>query len=354
VGTEQPSKAFPSSAEDAAAAPVAAPPEGFSGFSPEPFLPYRAFRGGHAQTLAGTLLPRRHLLPAGEDRLFRVADDVQVLCRCHWQTDRAGALTVVIVHGLEGSSESPYVLGTSAKAWAAGINVVRMNVRNCGGTERLGPTLYHSGLSADVGAVVQELIAADRLPRLVLAGFSMGGNQVLKLAGEWGREAPPQVRAVAAVSPAMDLSASSDALHQLRNRIYEWNFLISLCRRVRRKARLFPGRYQLRALPWFGSLRRFDEEVTARYCGFHGAEDYYQRAAASRVADRIAIPALILHALDDPFIRLLPQTRARLLANPHVLLVETAHGGHCGFLAAADGYDGRWAERQIVEFLRRF
>ena len=337
-------------ARDPAARAAAAEP----GFCPEAFVPHRAFRGGHAQTLAGAFLPRRHLLPPAEDRLFRVARDAQVLCRCHWQAERAAALTVLIVHGLEGSSESQYVLGTAAKAWAAGMNAVRMNVRNCGGTERLSPTLYHSGLSSDVDAVARELIERDRLPRLALAGFSMGGNQVLKLAGEWGREAPPQVRAVSAVSPGMDLSACSDALHQWRNRIYEWNFMLSLCRSMRRKARLFPERYSPKGLPWFGSIRRFDEEVTARYCGFEGAEDYYQRAAASRVADRIAVPTLVLNALDDPFIRLLPETRACLKANPSVHLVETAGGGHCGFLAAANGYDGRWAERQLVEFFRGF
>lgn len=348
MGVDEPSKVIP--ARDQAAGAAAADPA----FCPEPFVPHRAFRGGHAQTLAGAFLPRRHALPPAEDRLFRVAQDAQVLCRCHWQAERAAALTLVIVHGLEGSSESQYVLGTAAKAWAAGMNVVRMNVRNCGGTERLSPTLYHSGLSSDVDAVARELIAIDKLPRLALAGFSMGGNQVLKLAGEWGREAPPEVRAVAAVSPGMDLSASSDALHQWRNRLYELNFMLSLCRSMRRKARLFPDRYSPKGLPWFGSLRRFDDEITARYCGFQGAEDYYLRAAASRVADRISVPTLVLNALDDPFIRLLPETRARLRANPRVQLVETAAGGHCGFLAAANGYDGRWAERQLVEFFRRF
>jgi predicted alpha/beta-fold hydrolase len=142
-----------------------------------------------------------------------VEEGVQVLCHCHWHSDRRRTLSVLIVHGLEGSSESHYVLGTAQKALAAGMNVVRMNIRNCGGTERLGPTLYHSGLSTDVGAVARALISQESLPRLALVGFSMGGNLVLKLAGEWGREAPEQLQAVAAVSPAIDLAASADALH---------------------------------------------------------------------------------------------------------------------------------------------
>jgi len=318
----------------------------------EPFAPRAFLRGGHVQTLAAALLPRRHALPAAEARLFRVegAADVQVLCHCHWQAERRAAATLVLLHGLEGSSAGQYILGTAGKAWAAGMNVVRMNMRNCGGTERLAPTLYHSGLSSDLGAVVAELIRADQLPRIFLAGFSMGGNITLKLAGEWGGEAPPEVRAVAAVSPAIDLAACADALHRPGNRLYEWNFLWGLKRRLRRKARLFPGRYETRGLARLGSVRDFDDQVTARYCGFAGADDYYARSSASNVVERIARPTLILHSQDDPFVPLTSETRAKLLANPHVRLVESAGGGHCAFLAAANGYDGRWAERRVVEF----
>ena len=180
---------------------------------PAPFRARRGLSGPHVQTLGAQFLARRIVLPDPEERLFQVDEGVQVLCHCHWQPRRREALSLLIVHGLEGSSESHYVLGTAQKALAAGMNVVRMNVRNCGGTERLGPTLYHSGLSADVGAVARALISEESLTRLALAGFSMGGNIVLKLSGEWGRDAPDQLHAVAAVSPAIDLAASADALH---------------------------------------------------------------------------------------------------------------------------------------------
>ena len=319
-----------------------------------PFHPRRALRGPHRQTLASQFLVRRIHLPPAEERLFQVEPEAQVLCRCHWQPARRQALTVLIVHGLEGSSESQYVLGATAKALAAGLNVVRMNVRNCGGTEALGPTLYHSGLSADVGAVAGALLRDEKLPRLALLGFSMGGNLVLKLAGEWGREAPPQLRAVCAVSPAVDLAPSAAALHRPSNWIYEQYFLWSLRRRMRRKARLYPNRYDARRVRRLWTLRQFDDRITAHYCGFTGADDYYARASAARVLERIAVPALLIHSNDDPFIHILPETRARLEANPCVQYVETEHGGHCGFLADPDGYDGRWAERTVVEFLARF
>jgi predicted alpha/beta-fold hydrolase len=318
---------------------------------PEVFVPRRFLRNGHLQTLAGNFLPRKSRLPEPEERLFQVEEDVQVLCHCHWQSQHELRPTVLIVHGLEGSSLSQYVIGTGSKAWDVGMNVVRMNMRNCGGTERLTPTLYHSGLSSDVGAVVRTLIEQEKLRRIGLVGYSMGGNLVLKLAGEWGSGALPELKAVATVSPAADLAASADAMHEKANRIYEWKFLLSMVRRYRRKRTLFPGLYHASRLP--RSIRDFDDIITARYNGFTSAQDYYTRAAASRVADKIAVPALVIHSADDPFIRMLPETRARFLANPHVTLLQTQHGGHCAFLAQANGYDGRWAERQIIQFFLR-
>jgi predicted alpha/beta-fold hydrolase len=262
-------------------------------------------------------------------------------------------MTLVIVHGLEGSSESQYVIGTGSKAWLAGMNVVRMNMRNCGDTEHLGPTLYNSSMSGDVGAIAKTLIDEDGLQKLAFVGYSMGGNLVLKLLGEWRADAPHQVKAAVGVSPAVDLAPSSDALHNRANRVYEWKFLRGLRRRILRKAALFPDRYDVRHLRGMRSMRDFDDQITARYSGFRDAQDYYIRAAAARVVDRIAIPTLVLHALDDPFIRLLPETREKLQQNPYISFIETTHGGHCAFLAAPNGYDGRWAERQAIAFIER-
>jgi len=300
----------------------------------------------------GNFSRRHNRLPAPEERLFRMEEKVQVLCHCHWQPQRETRATVVIVHGLEGSSSSQYVIGAGSKAWDAGMNVVRMNMRNCCGTERLTPTLYHSGLSSDVGQVVRTLIEQEKLRRFGLVGYSMGGNLVLKLAGELSNNAPAEIKAVAAVSPAADLAASADAMHLKSNRIYEWKFLLSLMRRYRRKCLLFPQLYRpVERLP--RSLREFDDVITARYCGFAGAQDYYNRASASRVVEKIAMPTLVVHSTDDPFIRMLPETRAKYISNPYVTLMETRHGGHCAFMAHPNGYDGRWAERQAIQFFLR-
>jgi predicted alpha/beta-fold hydrolase len=235
------------------------------------------------------------------------------------------------------------------RAWDAGCNVVRMNMRNCGDTDMLSPTLYHSGLSGDVGAVVSRYAKQFGLERVALVGYSMGGNLVLKLAGEWGNR--PPLCAVAAICPAIDLAADSDAVHEPINRLYEWHFLFGLMRRFRRKAALFPSLYSTARLWPVRSLREFDDRIVARYGGFRDASDYYYRAASARVVDRIAVPTLILHALDDPFIRLIPETRAALRANPQITLVETRHGGHCAYLSHEPGNDIHWAEATVTRFL---
>jgi uncharacterized protein len=323
---------------------------------PSVFRPQRWVRGGHVQTLAAFFLPRRVELPAAERRLVEVEPGIPVLCHCHWQKDRS-ALTLIVVHGLEGSSESQYMLGIARNGLAAGMNVVRMNQRNCGGMDHCAPTLYNSSRSADVAAVACNLVERDGISGFVLIGFSMGGNLVLKLAGEWGSAGPAEFRGVAAVCPAVNLAAGADALHEPANRIYEYYFLLQLFRRFRRKVQLFPANYDASRLQGVKTLREFDDRVTAYYCGFTGADDYYARAAAANVIDGIARPTLVIHAANDPFIRILPETRQALLSNRNIIYVETTDGGHCAFVGDRNGestYDGRWAEREVVEFARQF
>jgi uncharacterized protein len=321
------------------------------------FRPRLRLRGGHVQTLAAFFLSRRIHLPAAEQRLIEVEPGIPVLCHCHWQKERSSALTLIVVHGLEGSSESQYMLGIARNGLAAGMNVVRMNQRNCGGMDHCAPTLYNSSRSGDVWAVARDLVERDAIQGFVLIGFSMGGNLVLKLAGEWGSGGPPEFRAVAAVCPAVNLAAGADALHEPANRIYEYYFLLQLFRRFRRKARLFPETFDASRLRGIKSLRDFDDRITAYYCGFTGADDYYDRAASAHVVDRIARPTLVIHAANDPFIRILPETRQKILSNHNILYIETDDGGHCAFVGDREGlstYDGRWAEREVVEFAKQF
>jgi predicted alpha/beta-fold hydrolase len=317
------------------------------------FRPGRFLAGGHLQTLASFLLPRKFSLPAAEKRLIEVEPGIQVLCRCYWQADRSSALSVIAVHGLEGSSDSKYMLGVAENGLSAGMNVLLMNQRTCGGTDSLAPTLYHSGRSADVAAVARNILDNDRVSRFALCGFSMGGNLVLKTAGEWGRGGPLEFAGVAAVCPAVDLAASANALHLPMNRLYEQYFLWKLKDRMRKKARCFPGKYDLSRLSGLKSLRDFDDKVTAFYSGFEGASDYYARSAAANVIQDISVPSYILNAADDPFIRILPETRAKIAANPNITFLETVHGGHCSFVGHRGRQGGNFAERSLIEFFRQ-
>ncbi len=346
----------------APANPTAANHGNAAAFNPTPFEPRRFLSNGHLQTIVGNYLPRRNNLPPPEDHLVEVSPasdnqiSSQVLCHCHWQPAevRAARPTAIIVHGLEGSSNSQYVIGNSNKLLRAGGNIIRMNMRNCNDTEHLTPTLYHSGLSSDVLAVMRHFIALQSLQSISLIGYSMGGNLVLKLAGDLGLSAPPELHSVIGVSPAIDLGPSADALHAPINRLYELKFLRALMRRFRRKSALFPRAYDPNRATGVSSLRDFDHHITALYSGFSGADDYYYRAAAARVLDRIAVPTLIINALDDPFIRLTGESRATILANPNITFLETAHGGHCAFLATpnpAANNDGYWAETTLLKFL---
>lgn len=319
-------------------------------FEPSPFTPW--LTGGHTQTLVAWAKPRRFpRLPAPAVRYFDVEPHTRVLAHCHWHERRSEHPTFLLLHGLEGSSLAHYICGLSDKAWAAGWNVVRLNQRNCGGTEHLSRGLYHSGLTHDPVFVMRELIDVDRLPAIAVAGYSLGGNLTLKLGGELGDAAPPELKAVCAVSPTMELGVCVEALERRTNVLYEWNFVRNLKGRMRRKAAAWPTLFDLAPLRRVRTMREFDEAYTAPHHGFRDATDYYHRASAMRVIDRIRVPALILTAGDDPFVPAAPFRNPLVAGNPHITVAITGAGGHCAFVERpAPGYDGYWAEREVVRF----
>ena len=323
-------------------------------FANKPFIPARYLTQGDTQTLGAYLWPARLRLQDttdDEERFFEVEPGSQVLAHCRWQSDRAQHPTLVMWHGLEGSAVSTYMLTTATKVFRRGFNVVRMNVRNCGGTENLTPTLYHGGLTTDLRVVIEELIANDRLSRIVIAGFSLGGNMVLKLAGEYGDSPPPEIKAVGAISPSIDLSAGRDFLNLRRNLVYQKNFLFYLKRRLRRKEKLYPGSYDVSALNRIRSIEQFDDRFIAPAFGFDGVDDYYRKASSRPYIARIRVPTLIIHAKDDPFVPFEPLTDPSIEANPFVLVMATDKGGHVAFVSAnLDDEDRFWAENRLVDF----
>ena len=317
-----------------------------------PFRPHPSLRGGHAHTLAGWAWPRGgRARPPEEARLFEVEPGVRLLARCRWQEERTAGPTLVLVHGLGGSIDAPYVLGAARLAYRAGANVVRLNQRNCGGTEHLTSTLYHSGMSADLAAVVRELAGRDALSNILVAGFSMGGNLALKMVGEMGEAAPPALNGVCAVSPALDLRATTENLERPSNRLYGWIFVRGLRRLVRRKAELFPKLYSTQELRRLRTVRDFDELYTAPYGGFSGADDYYERASALGFLPLIRVPTLVIQAQDDPLVPFAPLRRAGASANARVVTATPPSGGHVAFVSA-ERERRFWAEERLADLCR--
>ena len=314
------------------------------------FEAHRLLWSGHLQTIAGALWKRKFLLPPAEARLFRVDAETQLQGMCSWQPGkRKDAPVIVTVHGLEGSSESNYAIGIAEKAYARGFHAVRLNQRNCGGTERLTPTLYNSGLSGDYRAVLLELIA-EGFTRIFFVGYSMGGNLVTKMAGEFAESAPKELRGVAAVCPAMDLAACADALEKLENYLYERHFVEGLMARYRRKAELYPERYPRDGIGRVRTIREFDDAITAPAFGYKDAAEYYEAASAKKVIGQVHVPLLLITAQDDPFVPYASFLQAKVRENPRVRFLAPEQGGHCAFISRWAGAERFWAEERVVEF----
>ena len=334
-------------------------PIGYEPFQPRPWL-----RNAHLQTIFGNILAaHQYTLPVPVAQLVEVSPargsqiSSQVLCECHWQPlpERASRPTVIMLHGLEGSAHSQYVVGNANKLWQAGCNVVRMNMRNCGGTERLTPTLYHSGLSGDVERVMR-LLRRDVCAHVGIAHRLLDGRQsraeARRRPGRCGTEGAAQRHRRLARGGSR--SVGRRTAPRGRTSFTSGAFCVLCSSAFDARPRCFPARsIQMRAAG-IGSVREFDDRITALYSGFRSADDYYFRAAPARVLERIAVPTLVIHAADDPFIRLTDETRAKISANPHIWWLETEHGGHCAFLAAPDkktGSDGYWAEQTALRFV---
>ena len=314
------------------------------------FQPHPLLRNGHAMTVASALWRRAFTLPPPDDRLFQVDPDSKILGHCHWQQGREkDTPLLVLVHGLEGSSNSNYMRGIAEKAWHRGIHVIRLNQRNCGGTELLTPTLYNSGMSSDYRAVLDNL-TNEGFSRIFFAGYSMGGNLVTKMAGEVGENAPRALRGVAAVCPALNLASCADALERPDNFFYQRHFVNGLMARYAKKAQLFPQKYSSNGFGSIRTVREFDDAITAPHFNYRDAQEYYEAAGAKSVVDRIRVPYLLITAQDDPFVPYSAILSSGVLENPNITLSAPKHGGHCAFISRYSGADRFWAESRIVDF----
>jgi predicted alpha/beta-fold hydrolase len=277
-------------------------------------------------------------------------DDCLVVHDCIPPGWTHGQRIVLLVHGLGGSHQSGYMSRLATMLLPLGYRVLRMDLRGAGDGVALARRTYNAGCSEDVRAVANEVGRLAPNSPLVLVGMSLGGNIVLKLAGESVAEPVANLAGVAAVSPPIDLERCAALMGLRRNRFYERWFLHGLLKQVHSQWRCMPDVPRIQFPPHL-TLRRFDELYTAPRGGFADALDYYRRSSAAPLVHRIEVPAFILTARDDPFIAV--ESFLELGSRSNVEAHVMDRGGHLGFVGA-DGAGGfRWAERRVVDWILR-
>ncbi len=313
----------------------------------QPFVPL--FRNPHLATLAGNFWPR----PLDEARfptrqtLYQTEPGLGIVVEENRPAGQAAG-EVLLLHGLEGSSRSGYLISLAQRLLEAGFAVHRMNLRGCGLSEPHSPTLYHSGLTHDARSILEQWRAEGRGPRF-LAGFSLGGNVVLKLAGEMGAQAAELIEGVCAVSTPIDLHACVRRIDAPANWIYHQKFVRSLRRRYLRRHRQDPVRFPGNGIARVRTIFDFDDRITAPFFGFGDALNYYATQSALRFLGGIRVPALLVQAEDDPMIPFELYERPELRSNPCIRLLAVPHGGHLGFLAR--GPRRFWLDEVICHWL---
>lgn len=321
-------------------------------FTPRPFRPAWWLPGTHAQTIAGRYVRPPHGVHYRRERLETADGDFLDLD--HATVDghavAADAPVCLVVHGLEGSSGSSYVLETARVLAARGIRAVAMNFRSCSGEMNRTARFYNAGETGDLGMVVDHVGARYPGARRLAIGFSLGGNMLLKYLGERGAGSP--VRAAVAVSVPFDLAAGSDKLDRSpMGRFYGWHFTRRLQAKVRAKRHLMPDDLPEARVLAARTLRGFDEAATARLYGFRDAGHYYAASSSAAYLHAIRVPTLLVQALDDPFVDADAIPRGTIDANPCLAAAFTARGGHVGFIGGSPRRPEFWAEREAARFL---
>jgi uncharacterized protein len=304
------------------------------------------FSNGHLQSIYPALGRRVEPIAWTRERIATPDGDFLDL-------DQAGAggdRVAILSHGLEGSANQPYIRGMAHALRKRGWDVVAWNCRGCSGEMNRRLRFYHSGSSDDLGTVLAHVLQEARWREVALIGFSLGGNQTLKLLGELGDAVDARVVGAAAFSVPCDLAASSLRLGHWQNRVYMARFMKTLRQKVIAKERLFPGQLDLSGLAQMRTFRQFDDRYTAPLHGFADAMDYWQRCGSGRFLLGIRVPTLLVNARDDPFLAggCYPEREAQ--ANPQLWLEMPTHGGHVGFVTRGNGRE-YWSETRATGFL---
>ena len=262
---------------------------------------------------------------------------------------------IIALHGLEGSSDSKYIIAISKILNKYKIDAVAVNLRGCSGEpNRLLPT-YHSGKTDDLDAVVKHIDKNYNYKNIILLGYSLGGNITLKYLGEQGENLHKKIRCGIAISVPCDLKGSSDALSTKENKLYMKKFLQTLKSKTLEKLERFPNSFLKKdKILAAQNFYDYDNLYTAPAHGFKNAEDYWEKSSSKPYLSKIKIPTLIVSALDDTFLS--TSCYPIEIAEKHELLyLETPkYGGHVGFNSSMFSKKGFWLEKRILKFLKPY
>ncbi|GAB3898237.1 YheT family hydrolase [Spirosoma agri] len=299
---------------------------------------------GHLQTIVPGLMRKVTGVAYERERLTLSDDDFLDL---DW-LDTGSKRLVILTHGLEGDSRRQYILGTARLFSQQGFDVLAWNCRSCSGEMNRAFRLYNHGEIGDIAEVIAHALRTKPYEEVVLVGYSMGGNIILKYLGVHGKQRPDAVKRGIAISAPTDLGASASLLDQPSNRFYRNRFMKKLVSKLSQKADRFPGRLDMTKLSQVKQWRDFDDFFSAPVNGYRDAGDFYDQASAVHFMPNIAVPTLLLNAKNDPLLS--PECSPGWLAESHplVFLETPATGGHVGFMVARDPYT--YAERRALAF----
>lgn len=310
------------------------------------YTPPRFWKNRHLLTIYPSLFRKVMPVHYRRVRLITADQDFIDLDFSDVKTDKI----VILLHGLEGDASRVYIKGMVHVLNKAGYTTVAVNFRGCSGEPNIALRSYHSGETSDLDTVIQHLIALNTYKSMYLAGFSLGGNVLLKYLGEKGEEVPSVIKAAVALSVPCDLRSSAVELAKPHNSIYMRRFLRTLKNKLQAKAASYPDKIDVSGMSSIKNFQQFDDNYTAPMFGFANAEDYWKKSSCISYLPAIRVPALLINALDDPFLgpECYPYKEAE---NSDYLYLETPqHGGHVGFMSFGNSH--YWSETRALEFIR--
>ncbi|WP_026808630.1 YheT family hydrolase [Arenibacter latericius] len=309
------------------------------------YNPPLPFKNGHFSTIYSGIIRKVKGPVQKRERIFLPDGDFMDL---DWSyANKSSSKVAILLHGLEGNAQRPYITGAANYLNASGIDVCAVNFRGCSGTANLLFKSYHSGATEDLDSVVNHILQKDKYNQIFIKGFSLGGNLALKYLGE-DREIPKEIKGAVAISVPCHLHSSLEQLLKSKNRLYANRFKKRLVEKLQEKKLLFPEKISDHDIAQIKTLKDFDDLYTSRAHGFKNALDYYEQCSSLQFLKAINLPTLIINAKNDSFLgtACFPYKEAQETDN--LYFESPNYGGHVGFY---DRNNITYTEKRTLNFI---